>query len=67
MAETKKVKKNDLVVVYGSEKSKSLETGKAYKVHRELAKNLVKKGEASVEAPKGKAVKGGKAEGETEE
>lgn len=57
MAESKKVAKDDKVTVYGTEKSNAMVTGKAYKVHKELAKKLISKGHASIEAPKAKGKK----------
>lgn len=52
MAEkSKKVKKVDNVIVYGTGKAKFLQKDKAYKVHRELGKKLVAKGSAVTTAP----------------
>lgn len=51
---SKAIKKDDMVTVYGTESSPSMKTGKAYSVHRELAKKLVAKKHATLEGPKAK-------------
>jgi hypothetical protein len=45
-------REKEKVTVYGTEKSKSMETGKAYLVSATLAETVVKKGEASKTKPK---------------
>lgn len=60
-----KVKKDETLTVYGTVASTHLETGKAYKMHPELAKKLITKGAAvksKEEAEKGReeAAKGKK-------
>jgi hypothetical protein len=57
MSQAKKVAKDDKITVYGTEKSNAMVTGKAYKVHKELAKKLIAKGHAATEAPKAKTEK----------
>lgn len=48
----KVIKFNNIVTVIGQKGSKYLEEGKEYKVHKELADKLIKKGAAKL---KGKA------------
>ena len=59
MAKSKKIstrtvveREKETVVVYGTEKSVSMETGKAYKVSASLAGTVVKNGNASKQKPK---------------
>lgn len=52
-----KVKKDTLVTVYGTAKSTHLETGKAYRVHQELAKKLITKDDARKDKAEAEGVK----------
>lgn len=52
-----KVLPKDMVTVYGTGASKSMQTGKAYQVHSSVVDKLIANGHATKEAPK---EKGGK-------